>query len=677
VKGITFDFSRLNPETGFGPERIPNFDFPDADIMEVAKAIQKLTGINIISDGEVKGRISILAPSPITVGDAWRAFLTALDIRGYTMVKQGKFFKVIRNRQAKESPIKTYAGRFTPNMDNYITRVIPLKFIGADEIARNFRMFIGRDARIITIEQTNTIIVTDTGSNIHRLLNILKILDISGHEQTLEVVQVAHASAQDIAKLLEQILGSISKGGRSTRRSGRNFGGGKGGQIKTKDGGVISQIIADERTNSLVILANSLGLQKIRELVRKLDRPVMGERGGKIHVYYLQYADAEEIAKVLQALSRGSSSGAKKGKKGAPKPQGAAEFEGGVKITADKSNNALVIVASPGDYTTLKSLLAKIDIPRDQVLVEAVIMEISLRNIEQFAVNWTMASKQFGILGSAPTKGYLNFVAGGDSTAFLSDVAGIFNLARSDKTISVNINGQDTDIPTMTSFINFFEGNTNSNILSRPQIMTLDNEKAIIKVLDKVPIAKTETNQGGTITSSSSSQDVGLTLEITPQINRVSDFVKLEVKQTFETPSEAITSAGDTGIATAERTVETKVVVRNNDTVVIGGLLRENEVTNVNKVPLLGDIPLLGWLFKSKRAQVDKTNLILFLTPKVIKAYKNTRSILEETIGKRQEFIEKHLGGEDPKADTIQDLILSLPQFDDDGAQSYQLGDGQ
>jgi general secretion pathway protein D len=688
-------YAELNPETGEGSEIIPNFDFPNADIMEVAKALQKLTGINIITGDDVKGKVSILAPSPITVGDAWKAFLSALHMKDYTVVKTGKFYKIIRKREAKESPIPVYTEKDSPNIDAFVTRVISLKYINVDEVARNFRIFLSRDARITKIEQTNTVIITDTGSNINRLAKIIEIMDVEGHKEVLEVVPVRNASASEIAGLIEDILNSSSP--RSSRRSSRSRRSrsrrSSSSEIQTKEGGVISQIIADERTNSLVVLANAAGLKRIRQLVKKLDRAVVGARGGRIHVYYLQHANAEETAETLQRLAEGSQNqasrarsqdrfsraGSRSSRSGAaPSPSSpaaaVAQFEGGIKITADPPNNALVISASPSDFKTLKQVIAKIDIPRDQVFVEAVIMELSLRNIDQFSVNILSASDA-GVHGFTPDTGFTQGLFNGDNfTEFLNGVSGLFSLGLSDKTVEVEINDQTFEVPSVSAFINAVVNATQANVLSRPQIMTLDNEEAEIQIKDNIPIVKIVDNQGVS-REEVDTQEVGLKLKLTPAINKVSNLVRLDVEQSFSTPSAEQTGA-QRGIRTSERSAVTKVVVKDGDTVAIGGLMRENKSTTNAKVPLLGDIPLLGWLFRKKRIEVDKTNLILFLTPRIIKGSGDSRDILEERLADRQEFIERQLGGEDPYKQQVEDTVLSLPDYSNENEGDVSIESG-
>ncbi|MBA2405953.1 MAG: hypothetical protein H0V66_14345, partial [Bdellovibrionales bacterium] len=279
-------YVNLNPETAFGPEIVESFDFPDTDIMEITRHMQKLTGINLILDKDVKGKVSIIAPTPITVGDAWKAYLAALNMAGYSLIKTGAFYKVINARDIRYTPTKIYTGNYTPDTENYLMRVISLKHVSAAEIARNFRPFMSRYGRLIDIKQTNTIIIADTGSNINRLAKMVKFLDVSGHEEGLQIVKVKNSSAQEIAKLLDNILkgGSGGAAGRPGSATPRFTGAAGGGETSQSS---ISRIIAEPRTNSIIAMANAEGAKQLRDLIQKLDVKLVSSSSNRVHVYYL------------------------------------------------------------------------------------------------------------------------------------------------------------------------------------------------------------------------------------------------------------------------------------------------------------------------------------------------------------------------------------------------------
>lgn len=264
-------YVNLNLETAFGPEIITSFDFPETDIMEITRHMQKLTGINLILDKDVKGKVSITAPTPITVGDAWKAYLAALNMAGYTLVKSGAFYKIINARDVRYTPTTIYTGEYTPETESHIMKVMALRYVDAGEISRNFRPFMSRYGRIIDIKQTNTIIISDTGANIVRLEKLIQFIDVPGHEESLQIIPVKNSSAQEIAKLLDEILKSDGGGAASsTRRSSRSkrF---SSASSSSQGSSNISKIIAEPRTNSIIAMANATGAEQLRALITKLD----------------------------------------------------------------------------------------------------------------------------------------------------------------------------------------------------------------------------------------------------------------------------------------------------------------------------------------------------------------------------------------------------------------------
>ena len=253
---INDQFVTLNPETAFGPEIIEKFEFNDVSLQDLTKHMQKLTGINLIIDKELKGKITISASTAITVGDAWRAYLSALNTGGYSLVKQGAFYSIVQTRDIRYTTTKIYQGDFIPNTENYIMKIFPLENISVKELTRSFRPFMTRYGRIIDVPQTNTVIIQDTGTNVNRLASLIKFIDVPGHELSLEIIPVFNSSAQEIAKLLQQILKDKSKKGKS--------------KSPDNEGDAISNIIAEPRTNSIIAMATASGAKQLKELISKL-----------------------------------------------------------------------------------------------------------------------------------------------------------------------------------------------------------------------------------------------------------------------------------------------------------------------------------------------------------------------------------------------------------------------
>lgn len=652
---------KLDPDTGYGPDIIKNFDFPDADIVEIAKTLGRLTCLNFILDKDVRGKISVVSNSSITVGDAWKAFLTALDVNGFSIIPSGKYLRIARQRDAKDKQIKTYTGDFTPDVDSFITRVLPLKYISADELSRVFRNFMPPSTRIVAHEQTNTLFITDTGSNIKKIVDMIQLLDVEGFDEGLEVIRIKYASAQDIAKLIDQLLpGSAAKAG-GGGAPGFRPGGGTFTARKTKEGGVISHIIPDERTNAVIVSANGKGLEQVRQLIKKLDSRVSSNVGGsKIHVVYLQFADAEQVAQTLNNLASG-------GRTAAPSIAGSAAgvgattaqlFEGAIKISADKATNSLVITGTPSDFGTISRVIAKLDVPRDQVYVEAVVMELRVDRSMKVGTNIANPASGIGFLPDAAE--FQNFLLNPLS------VSGMVLGFKAGEKQSLSLPGVSTPVTvsSVQGLITALQGSSSANILSTPQLLTLDNQEASIEVGETIPVPTvTSLGNTGNTQQGYERQNVGLSLTIKPQINKISNFVKLDIKQKIEDVSGRAPPAGiaNQTFGTDKRASQTTVVVQDGDTVVLGGLVRDKVVEQATKVPLLGDIPLLGWLFRSKSDSSIKLNLISFITPKIIKQYQNMRQVLDKKLRERDEYIEKNAGGEDVFEEQKMRMIKSLP----------------
>lgn len=652
---------QLDAETGEGGrELVSDFNFPDADIMDIAKTLGRLTGKNFIFDKDVKGRISVISNSPITVGDAWKAFLTALDMNGFALIPSGKYIRIARQRDARDKQLKTYTGDYSPDTDALITRVFPLKYIDAEEVARTFRSFMPANSRIIPYEQTNTVIVTDTGSNIAKLNKMLEILDVEGYDAGIEVIPVKYASAAELSKLIDTLIpgtGGSPVGGPAAPRFG---GGGMGRGFsarRTKEGGIINTIIADERTNTLIVHANSKGAGQVRALVNKLDQKQPAQvGGGKVHVYYLQFADAEQIANTLNTLSQSTSRAASPviGGGTGVNPTSQNIFEGAVKVSPDKSTNSLVINASPGDYGTVRRVIERLDIPRDQVYVEVIVMEIALTKRFEFSAN--VASPVSG-LASMPNGDLLNFVQNplGTTGAVLGFKSG--------GSQTIQVNGQSFTVSNVQGLVRAIQTESKSNVLATPQIIALDNTEATFDQTEKIPVPSSTAVQGAGVSTSFTKEPVPLSIKIKPQINKMSNFVKLDVEAKISSiQNESVPSALQSQtFGSLERSAKSSVFIGDSDTMVLGGLIRDQTSVAVNKIPLLGDIPILGWLFSSRVNTVQKTNLLIFLTPRIVRQYEKVRAILDRKLKERDDFIEKQFGGQDPSRADRDEIIRGLP----------------
>lgn len=643
-------YVNLNPETAFGPEVVKDFNFENVELEELTKQMQKLTGINLILDGKgLKGKITILAPQPITVGDAWKTYITALEINGFTLVPSGKFYKIVSTRDIRYTPTKIYTGSYTPDTDNYVMRILPLKNIDSTEVTRSFRPFMTRFGRIIDIKQTNTIIVQDTGSNINRLVRLIKFIDVPGYEESLQIIPVKNSSAAEIAKLLDKILkGKGSSGGSKFKSSSSN-------NAKS-----ISKIIAEPRTNSIIAMANAQGEEQLRDLINKLDVSQVSRGGGRIHVYYINHGDAESLAKTLSSLVSGSKGSSSSGGRSSrlrsrlgAQSSGSKLFSDDVKITADKENNALVVTASPTDYLTLKEVISKLDVPRDQVYVEGLIMETNVNNSRSLGISIITATGSGAAqkVTSGPTGDFTSLI----SNSFTS-LGGLFAGIGIGKQVQLSANGQTIKVNSVNALIKAIASNTNNNVLATPQVLALDNTESSFEVGATVPIRNSLSTSTGTQTSVTN-QKVALTLKITPQINKVSRFIKLKIDQQIDDFSGSSANAGNSGVPTTTRSINTTVIVRDRDTVAMGGLMRDKDTYSTSKVPLLGDIPVLGWLFKSTTKSVQKTNLLFFMTPRILANYQaDNAANVKDLLNRRSHHLKNAIGDDDPFGTTVKGI---------------------
>ena len=394
--------ARFQVDEATGKVRI---DFDDVSITVVIDAISKLSGKNFIYDDRVRGKVTIISPSPVTVAEAWAVFESVLKIKGFTAIPgPAGVLKVVPLRDAKESNIETvHDGRESANRDQYVTRMIPLYYIDATAISNTLKPLISKDAALVLYAPTNTIILTDTKANIRRLLGILNALDVETHKEELAVIKVLYADADTLGSQITSIYGGKSerrhrkrrvsaRRDRSSRRSSTSSTTGSKGFEATQRGEV--RIITESRTNSLLVLASRAQIADIRELVHKLDVPVVG--GGKIHVYYLKHADAQEMAKTLNDLVSSGGEGraapaAAQAAAGA-QPQALRSVvtplsEGEISLSADPATNSLVIQASKEAYETLTQVIEMLDVPRPQVLVEALIMEVDITDNLELGFN--------------------------------------------------------------------------------------------------------------------------------------------------------------------------------------------------------------------------------------------------------------------------------------------------
>ncbi len=664
-------YVNLNPETAFGPEVITSFDFNDTSLKELTDHMQKMTGLNLILDKDLKGKITISAPSPITVGDAWQAYLAALNINGLSLVKSGAFYKIVKSRDIRYIPTKIYTGNYVPDTENYMMKIISLKNINSTEVSRSFRPFMSRYGRIIEIKQTNTIIIQDTGSNINRLMRLIKFIDVPGHEETLQIIPVKNTSASEIAKLLDKILKKDTS--KKVRSSVQN------------EGEVISKLTAEPRTNSIIAMANADGAKRLKDLIEKLDVKLVAGNNEQVHVYYLFHGDAEELSKTLTTLVSGSRSTSSRTtrrtsrfSRSSTSSEPNSLFNAEVRVTADKSNNALVVTASPTDWLTLEKVIKKLDVPKDQVFVEGMIMETSVSRNKDVGVSLVGA---YGT-GGADRAGSLVGNSGGILQQLITNqwqsVGGLFAGAGFGSSVETTINGQTVTVDSVNALITAIANNGSTNVLATPRLLVQDNTEGLFEVGETVPITERTNTANGSTQTSVKQQKIALTLKITPQINKVTRYIKMKIDQKIDDFSSRPSSATE-GVATNTRATVTTVTVRDRDTIAMGGLMRDRSNQTESKVPLLGDIPVLGWLFKNKVSTIEKVNMIFFLTPRILSNYqRDAAETVKDGLNRRAAHLKDVFGENDPFGTTAKGLYekakkqQEAPLYNEDEADYYK-----
>ena len=603
------------------PSQPVSIDFNNVDINVLVKFISEMTGKNFIVDQRVKGKVTIISPSKISVDEAYRVFESVLEVHGYTTVEAGKIIKIVPAPDARSKNIETrLREESSVAEDKVVTQLIPLKYANPSEVKKLLSPLVSKSSVILDYPPTNMLIVTDVYSNIKRLQKIVETIDIMGIGQELSILPLNHANAKDLVKILQSVF---------TAR-----------KTKSKKVAVTDTInfVADDRTNTLIVLASKTNTHRIKELVDMLDKETPKGKEG-IHVYYLENAVAEDLAKVLQELpTQKSAQGSSKDPKKAP------VISSEVIIKADKATNSLIIMAEREDYNFLETIIKKLDIPRSMVYIECLIMEVNLDKDFNIGTEWTAAGEttyngRQGAYGggfSGQDPGYSNIAGMG---------GGISGVGTFPPGLSLGVLGEFIEVggikfPSIAAVVQAYKKDKDVHILATPQLLTTDNEEASINVGKNVPFQTRSAAETGIETYSSYEyRDVGITLKITPHISK-ERFVRLTIFEEITKLDELATTSPDRP-TTLKRTIETTVIVNDQNTIVLGGLIDDSFSRTENKIPCLGDIPLLGWFFKSVSESREKTNLFVFLTPHVIENEEEAAAIY----GKKKGSIDEKRSG--------------------------------
>lgn len=615
-----------------------SIDFPNGvSLNDVIKTVGIWSGKNFILGQGVSGntKISIISSERVTKEEAYQAFLSALNVAGFTTVETGKIVKVLPVANARSSNIKTYYGEsWAPATDEIINQVVPLHYVDATSIINQLRPLLGQTL-YTSFTTTNSLILTDTGNRIKRLLEIIKLLDEKTNQAQVTIVPINYMEAKDAVSKVTEIFGS---------RSGSSL--------------VLQKAIVEERTNSVILVGSARGLDDVVRFLERIDKPVADRKGQNlIRVRPLDYADAEKIAQTLQALTQNSTAGRTLGRTpppfvqpspvpGAPAgshPQAMADLSG-TKVTADKATNSLIIQGSKAAFDELDSIISQLDRRRAQVYVEADIVDLGAGS----DLNWTPSA-----LGGGTHK---------DTTLPFG-----FNAAQSVPFTVSRPGGSTTDLPNLGSSaflgiltntsISLANGYTlrpgalifavktdrNTNVLQSPSMIVSDNETANFTYNTQFNTAVPVPNPNGTgIVTQLKNYDVVTSLKVKPQISRA-DYVNLQITLQMDDIG-AVDAATGYPNPIYKRSADSIVSVHNGQTAVLGGITRDASKLSESKVPLLGDIPIIGWLFKSVSRIKEKANLTLFLTPHVIRDASDLSKIYSEKIRDRDEFLKFYYG---------------------------------
>jgi general secretion pathway protein D len=646
-----------------GAARAPAQDFTvnlkETDIQELIKFVAEATGTTIVVDPAVKGRVKVVSSKPVSKDELYDLFLSILDVHGYTAVRSGGVVRVIQAKDARSSPVAVRDTKASKASDEYVTQVIRLDNISAAKLIPVLRPLVPQQAHMAAYAPSNAIIISDVSANIDRITDIIQRMDKSAVQQT-DIVKLRYAVAEDVVRMMEKLKQSEAKQ--------------SGGESEVL-------LVADPRTNSVLVNGDELERARLRKLIQHLDTPL--EQSGNVKVIYLEYAQATEIAEVLTRVMKNIT------ELEGPDGKKTQRASGSSTIEADEGTNSLIITADADEMAALEAVIQRLDIRRAQVLVEAIIVELQLIDGQDLGLQWLFAN-QSGMYGSnvnnqdlasrlaegiLPGDGDDDSANPSDGDFDLTDLAGALAGIPG---FTLGWGTIDDDL-TMTVILNALKETTNANILSTPSLLTLDNQEAYITVGQNVPFVTgsfTSTGSGDGVQNPFQTierEDVGITLTVTPQINE-GDSVVLDIQQ--EVSSVIIGSqqlASD--IITNERKIQTKVVARDGSVVVLGGLIEDDVQSTTQKVPLLGDIPFLGRLFRTDGETLTKRNLLVFIRPTIIREDQQIAGATAEKYryirAQQQKRREKGMMFLDD------DVIPVLPEWDEQIKQLEEIRDAE
>lgn len=548
----------------------------DTDIRLLVETISDMTGKNFVVDPEVQGKITVISSQPIPEDEVYDLFLSVLSVNGYTTEEQGNLIKILP--LSKSNPM--YA-QTDGHPDDMMTRIFRIEHMSADDVTQVIKS-INPKAKIIANADGNMLIVSDKRSHLDKMKSLIDNIDLQS-DSAIELMALQHANARDVAETLTQLLDT-----------GNNLG------PQTK-------IVADSRTNTLVVSANPALKNKIQGIIQELDQPL--QTNTQAQVVYLKYASADNLVPILTTLANSQ--------------QGEESTDNSISIQAHNETNSLVIKAPPAVYRNIEQAIAKLDIRRQQVLVEAIIAEVSVDNSKELGVDWyapIAGDGDDGLVGGSFTGSQLpNLGADDPLDVFGSLLSGGLNLGY----LNFGIGNDGENQFKFGGLLRAISTDGNNNILSTPSVVTLNHQEASLSVGQEVPFVTGQYSATGNADSSGSPnpfttiqrEDVGLSLTVTPHINEGGQIV-VDIAQEISSIDPNATTAVD--IVTKKRTLNTSVMIPDNSVLVLGGLIDDSVQESIKKVPLLGDIPLIRNLFRTKKRTRVKRNLMIFIHPQIL-----------------------------------------------------------
>jgi general secretion pathway protein D len=568
-------------------DKLISLDLNQVDIRIFIKTVGQLTGVNFLVEDGIQGTVTLISPSKIRVGEVYRVLESVLQTKGYAAVPVGSLVKIVPRAEGVRSNLSINVGSdpsSIPADDSLMTQILRLQYADVAQVNTAISSLVSTGGQVMTFPETNTIIVTDTSSTVRRAALIVRELDVEGPQEGIEVVQLRYASANRISEQVTQIM----QRGQTQPRLRPSTG-------AAKSPADLLKILPDDRTNSVVLVAGPVEMEVAKEIIARLDveRPV---EASNIHVIYLEHAEAQEVEKAVSAAL-----GRITGSTGADSRE---LFQ----ITSDESTNSLIVVASPQDYRLVEDMVAKLDIAREQVLVEFQIVEADDNLLKELGFDW--ATLDEAVADSVRGFGFTNL--GPRVEAVSGDLEGL----------GIGLWKEVDGTPEIGAILKALERNSTVNILSTPHVLTSNHQEAKIVVGENVPyVSQSRVTEFDPATPTAirtfDFKDVGIELTVRPHVSGT-DLVRLDIDASFSKLIEGTTGLGSETPTTAQRKATTTISIMSGSTVVIGGLMRDEKEAVEKKVPLLGDLPLVGGLFRAEREISLKTNLLLFITPHVL-----------------------------------------------------------